>query len=835
MSDPDHMCIGFEVTGFVQGRGIRPSVVRLAHRWNLAGSVGNDPAGVRIHVAGDAGCVQEFLKELLESLPPGSVVRKCRADEPLVIQSPFGIRASTIDRPCDVPIPRDTVICESCRSEVLSELDRRQHHAFNNCALCGPRYSLLDAMPWDRERGTMKSFPLCSTCQEEYESPNDRRFHAQTISCKACGPKLSFRTTKHGGSDAAIAPSNGLTEAVQVLRQGKILAIKGVGGFQLLCDATRQDTVEELRRRKGRVSKPFAVMLRDLSVLNRAMSSQESEALNSPENPIVVLENTNVPAQAPSVTCGLSSLGVLLPSTALHWLLSLQVATPLVLTSANAESEPLLFDDKDAECNRKLCELADAILTHDRDILQPIDDSVIRVIDSSHATLRAARGCAPWPLSPASCFEMSPMVTASAERKLPRILALGADQKVSLAVCNGYQMALLPHHGDMSSEGSRIRFEQYSERTLHLFQFQPEVIVHDLHPDYYTTTWALNHTRNNRTTRVIAVQHHHAHIGATMLEHQLDQQEVLGIAFDGSGYGPDGTIWGGEFLRATSTGFDRVASLRPFLLVGGERAIREPWRVAVALLMDAMPELSQDEIQELLALPEPQQQQLEAIFGLLKSQQQHSQSHSTSGAAETLVPGISRTSSMGRLFDGVASLVLRIHTVSFEGEAAMKLECCVTESNDESIKQPHCRATVLSRSYSPCDCSIPIVPTTAAPAPLQCDWRPMIRSIVDAIHQQTPPSLLSAAFHQAVAQLAADVAMLFPDLPVVIGGGCFQNTALIRRLKAHFVTMQRPLFCPEHIPVNDGGISAGQLLVAASRLAIEGRTDRTPSDVDSPE
>lgn len=837
MSDPDHMSIGLELSGFVQGCGIRPRVARLAHRWNLAGSVGNDPAGVRVDLAGPAGSVQEFLKELTESLPPGSILRKCPADASLAIQSPFGIRASRVDRPCDVPIPRDIVICESCRSEVLSELDRRQHHAFNSCALCGPRYSLMDALPWDRERGTMRSFPLCSTCQQEYESPTDRRFHAQTISCPECGPALFFRKTHSEDSGATIAPSNCLTEAVRVLRQGQILAIKGVGGFQLLCDATRQETVEELRRRKRRISKPFAVMLHDPSLLNRALSSREAEVLNSPENPIVVLENVCVPDQASSVTCGLSSLGVMRPSTALHWLLSAQAATPLVVTSANAESEPLLFDDNDPECNRKLAELSDAILTHDRKILQPIDDSVVRVIDTEHVTLRAARGCAPWPLSPASRFDSSPTLAASSEQRLPRILALGANQKVALAISNGYQMALMPHLGDLSSSDSRMRFEHCIERTLHLYQFQPQVIVHDLHPDYFTTAWGLKQSASSSSsTQCMAVQHHHAHIAATMLEHQLEHQEVLGIAFDGSGFGPDGTIWGGEFLRVTSTGFDRVAALRPFFLVGGERAIREPWRVAVALLMDAMPELSLDEIRKLLAMPEQQQHQLDVLFGLLKSQQQHQQDHPTGGAVEAAIPGISQTSSMGRLFDGVASLVLRVHTVSFEGEAAMKLECRATESHDESIEQPHCRATVLSRSHSPCDYSIPIVPTTAAPVPLQCDWRPVIRDLVYAIRQQTPPSLLSAAFHDAVAGLAAHVALLFPDLPVVIGGGCFQNTVLVRRLKDHLEKIERPLFCPERVPVNDGGISAGQLLVAASRLATYGRSDRTlADDVDSPE
>lgn len=816
MSDPNHISLSIELRGFVQGLGIRPLVVRLARRANLAGSVGNDPMGVRIDLQGRADSVQSFLDELRKCLPFGSIVRQCSESRPsghqsMTIQTPFGIRASSVDRPCDVPMPRDVALCDTCRSEILSQSDHRWHHPFNSCVICGPRYSLMDALPWDRERSTMRSFALCDECQNEYESPEDRRFHAQTISCPNCGPRLSFwksnRDESKSGSDATagfprksasgdrIDQPDMLNQAVQVLREGGILAVKGIGGFQLLCNATQQHAVEELRRRKHRTSKPFAIMLHDASVLSRDMTSQERTALNSPENPIVVLDRTYFPHQAASVTCGMTSLGVMLPPTALHWLLSLEAAVPLVVTSANHESEPILFNDHDPDCLEQLTRLADAILTHDREILQPIDDSVIRLIHPGQLTLRAARGCSPWPLSLTSCIDYSAELVKPRPQALPRILALGADQKVSLAVCNGHQMALLPHFGDISTTSSRIRFEQIVQRTQHLYQFEPQIIAHDLHPDFFTTNWALKQSTATPSVQTIAVQHHHAHIAATMMEHQLDNQTVLGIAFDGSGYGPDGTIWGGEFLRTTMTGFERLASLRPFPLIGGERAIREPWRVAVALLVDSMPELTLSELRDLLTLSKQQDAQLSSVFGLLNS-------HAQSTVSEPL-PGILQTTSMGRLFDGVASLILKIHSVSFEGEAAMRLEDRAMQLRDKSLEE-----------WRLTGWSIPIAKTTLNAAVSQRDWRPMIRAMVEAIRKQTSPSLLSAMFHESIARLAADMALLFPEYPVAVGGGCFQNAVLVQRMRDHFARIERPLYCPERIPVNDGGISAGQLAVA---------------------
>ncbi|MBL8812677.1 MAG: carbamoyltransferase HypF [Planctomycetaceae bacterium] len=793
MSDPDHISLSVELSGFVQGLGIRPLVVRLARCAKVAGSVGNDPAGVRIDVQGRADAVQSFLDELRVSLSPGSLVRKCSDNRQMVIQTPFGIRASVVDRPCDVPMPRDIVLCDSCRSEILSHTDRRWHHPFNSCATCGPRYSLMVALPWDRERSTMKSFAMCGVCQHEYESADDRRFHAQTISCPACGPKLSLYQPPNPNHQ--FEQQEILNQAVRILRRGSILAIKGIGGFQLLCDATQQHAVEELRRRKRRISKPFAVMLHDASVLSRELTSQEQTALNSPENPIVILDRSHFPHQAASVTCGMTSLGVMLPPTALHWLLSLEAAVPLVVTSANQESEPILFNDHDPDCLEQLTRLSDAILTHDREILQPIDDSVIRVTHPGQVTLRAARGCTPWPLSLTSGCEYPTELSEQEHQALPRILALGANQKVSLAVCNGHQMALLPHLGDISTTSSRIRFEQNIRRTLHLYQFEPQIIAHDLHPDFYTTNWASKESAANPSIQTIAVQHHHAHIAATMLEHRLDNQVVLGIAFDGSGYGPDGTIWGGEFLRTTMTGFERLACLRPFPLVGGEHAIREPWRVAVALLVDAMPELTLSELRDLLTLSKQQDAQLDIVFGLLKS-------HAQSTALEPL-PGILHTTSMGRLFDGVASLILKCHSVSFEGEAAMRLEDCAMQLVERSVDESQLTGW-----------SIPVTKSTLDAAVLRCDWRPMIRAMVKAIRKQTAPSLLSTMFHESIATLVAKMALLFPDYPVVVGGGCFQNAVLMQRMKDHFAGIERPLYFPERIPVNDGGISAGQLAVA---------------------
>lgn len=737
----------FLLQGHVQGIGVRPAIARLAGQLNLRGSVANQTGGVEIRIEGDAVDVESFAGRVLCELPAAAVVERMLRSEAAVAGRPsFRIeRGFARVRPA-THVPQDLAVCKDCLNEVATTNSRRSGYAFTSCTNCGPRYSIIHTMPYERADTGMRQFKLCDSCTAEYETACDRRFHAQTNACPKCGPSLWTTThcgqVSHDGDDA-------LQSAVTVLRDGGIVAVKGLGGYQLLCDATCGNSVQRLRSRKERESKPLAVML-DARRLN-GVSAGERDQWESSTNPIVLMPSSDVAGLATEVAPGLNTIGIMRTTTPLHWLLLRGAKRPLVVTSGNLEGEPLAFRNDAAL--ESLQSVADIFLQHDRPIVRPMDDSVVRVIAGRPVTIRAARGIAPVSLASGSTRPL---------------LAVGGHQKVAIAICNGDQAVLGPHIGDLDSMPARKRFIEQTRQLIELYGAEPEAIAHDLHPDYFTTRWA-----EQQNLPTIAVQHHHAHIAAGMVEHGWLDRTVLGIAFDGTGIGTDGTIWGGEFLLATASDFQRVASLRPFTLPGGESAIREPWRVALSLLTDECGDAAVEALRPFVEL-----KQLESTMRVL---------------SRHIGP---RTSSLGRLFDAVAAIVLQLSEAAFEGEPAMRLEAA-------------CDLAASGEYELPLDDSGKI---------MQLDWRPMIRQLQGDQIGGVSVGTIAMKFHRAIATAVARVVARFPDYPVVLSGGCFQNRILTELIAERLIDHPEPIGLPGLIPPNDGGLAAGQLAIAQARL-----------------
>lgn len=732
--------------GRVQGLGIRPAVARLAADWNVAGIVVNRREGVEIVVEGAVDAVAAFQRRLDQALPPQTVIED-RQDEAIGCtgQQKFVIVEEADDGPVRAEVPRDAAVCEACLRESAAGTDRRWRYPFTSCSECGPRFSIVTAMPFERRLTTMASFRLCPQCRVEYETSQDRRFHAQTIACPVCGPQVWC--TDAAGQCLAVQ-DRAVATAVAALRRGEVLALRGIGGYQLLCDATNPAAVQRLRSRKCRPAKPLAVLVASIRMAERLahVGTLEREELESPANPIVLVAARSEAVLA-GIHPGLTDIGLMLPTTPLHWILASEVGRPLVATSGNHEGDPLVVGVSAAQS--ELAGIADLFLHHDRDIAHPVDDSVVRVIAGRAVTIRLGRGLAPLPLE----------LSAKA-----RVLAAGGQQKSAVAISNGSQAVLGPHVGDLDGLASRARFAAQVEKLLALYGTEPELVVHDLHPDYFTTRWALD-----RRLQTLAVQHHHAHIAAGMLEQHWLDREVLGVALDGTGYGPGGTIWGGEFLRCTLRGFQRVGRLRPFRLPGGEAAIREPWRTAVALVLQAAGPGAANQL---------------AFDGVDRSQQ----------AQVVRIAEHDRyapvTTSAGRLFDAVAALVLPVSRVRYEGEAAMLLEaaCDLTERGAYDLP---IRAGEL----------------------LELDWRPMLMQLLADRAAGIAPQVMATRFHRGLAMAIASFSRRFRTLPVVLSGGVFQNRVLVELIVEQWGDDLPALGLPGRIPPNDGGLAAGQLAI----------------------
>ncbi|HWL45663.1 MAG TPA: carbamoyltransferase HypF [Ilumatobacter sp.] len=759
------------VTGIVQGVGFRPFVYRLATELGLSGHVGNDATQVFVEVAGPPAALAEFAHRLIADAPPLARVEHVARSECTAMPQPgFRIVASTDAVGARTLVPPDTVVCDECLAELFDPADRRYLHPFITCTNCGPRFTIIRDLPYDRPATTMATFAMCPACAAEYADPANRRYHAQPIGCHACGPRLTW-------SRVSRPPSTVPTEVVEpvettgdpiaaaraALAAGQIVAVKGLGGYHLACLATSDAAVARLRQRKHRPDKPLAVLVPDLATARALahVSDDEADLLTSPARPIVLLRARPGTSLSSLVAPGNPLVGVLLPYTPVHHLLFAGAdgapLGPLVMTSGNLAGAPLAY--RDDEAHRRLAGLADALLTHDREIHVPCDDSVVRIAAGHLLPIRRARGYAPVPVA-----------FPGARRP---VLAVGGELKNTCCVSDGAHAWVSQHVGDMENLDTLRAFESIEARFRQMYAVEPELVAHDLHPGYRTTAWAREHHRD----RALGVQHHHAHVAAVMAEHGLDPyRAVVGVAFDGTGYGTDGTIWGGELLVADATGFERVAHLAPVPLPGGDAAVRHPARVALAHLR-ATGLAWDDRLPCVAALTETERRVL----------------------AVQLDRGVAcaATTSMGRLFDAFASLLGLRHTISFEAQAAIDLEhAALASSRTDRGYRLATRAGVLD------------------PGPV---WRAATADLLAG----ADPGDLAYAVHVAVAEATVEHATaVAADRgldTVVLSGGVFQNGLLVELCLAGFAARAPRSTVLTHrlVPPNDGGLALGQAFVAA--------------------
>ncbi len=751
------------VRGVVQGVGFRPFVYTSAAALALTGSVRNDSSGAIIEVEGDATDLDEFLDGLTHRAPPLAVIESVETEEvPLAGGTGFVIADTSRSDGGRTLASPDVAMCAECAAEQRDPADRRYRHAFVNCTNCGPRFTIIASLPYDRATTTMAGFPMCADCAGEYHDPADRRFHAQPVCCPNCGPTLSYRigdgVSEHG--EAA------LRSARLLLRDGGILAVKGIGGYHLACDAGDEAAVAELRSRKRRGDKPFAVMVPDLATARRvaAVDPTSERLLAGAQRPIVLMPRLTDAPVAASVAPHNPDLGVMLAYTPLHALLfgfpdDEPGPSVLVMTSGNLGGEPICFTDDDAL--QRLSHLADGWLMHDRGILVPCDDSVVRVLDGVELPIRRSRGYAPLPVA-------LPV-------PVPPTLAVGGDLKNTLAVADQKYAWLSQHIGDMDDLATLSAFDSAGRQLESLTGVAPEIVVADAHPGYRSTAWA---HRNAGGRPVRRVQHHHAHIAAVMAEHGLDgSQRVLGFAFDGTGYGPDGAVWGGEVLLADYKGYQRLARLKYVPLAGGDISVLRPYRMALSHLWAAGLGWD-DDLAPVRACPDDERRILlhQVETGL----------------------GCAPTSSMGRLFDAVSALAGVRQVVAYEAQAAIELEG-------------------MSRD---CDCGTGAYAFAVdrGQTPAVVDPAPVLAAVVDDVRAGVPQGVIGARFHRAVAALVVELAVAAtPGRPTVaLSGGVFQNVLLLRLVLRALREKDFEVITHRLVPPNDGGIALGQLLVGNS-------------------
>ena len=728
------------IKGIVQGVGFRPFVYREACRYGIRGFVCNTPEGVVIEAHGEL--CEPFINALRENLP-----ERARIDS-MVIEpcdfleySDFEIRESTLGFG-SIAIPLDTALCPACQAEMDNPSDRRYRYPFINCTDCGPRYTIIQTPPYDRVRTSMKHFTMCPDCEAEYTDPASRRYHAEPISCPQCGPQLKFLDNK--GNEIAGDP---IDLAVQMLKAGKIIALKGLGGFHLMCDATSESAVSELRLRKHRKAKPLAVMFGSIEQLETYAQINETEKsyIMGAIKPIVIagaVQGTNLSEQiAPLI----DRLGVFLPYTPLHRLIFEQIDSPLVATSANISDEPIMI--RSSEIINRMSHVVDGILDHDRTIINALDDAVIQFAEGHVVMLRMGRGFAPHTFPCTHPIEKG-------------ILALGAHQKSAIALGIKENMVLSGHIGDLGS----VEADGYFERTVQTFkrfyESEPQLLVHDLHPQYASSVYV-----QEQKTEHYGIGHHYAHILACMAEYALEEK-VLGFAYDGTGYGEDGSLWGGEVIVADAYAYERIGHLKPFALLGGDKAIKEPRRIALSLLFESFT------LDEVLTLKSPT---VEAFLP-----------HEIRTLHHMWVKNINapRSSSMGRLFDAVASLGGFIQNLDYEGQGGMMMESFV----DDSIMEPFA-FEVQNRVI---------------------DLSPMVKEIITlGAENQT---IVASRFIATVEAIMGYYADHYPELPMVVGGGVFQNRVLMSRLYRRFGRGR--FYAQQQTPINDGSIALGQLYYA---------------------
>jgi hydrogenase maturation protein HypF len=768
------------VEGIVQGVGFRPFVYSLATRLGLGGLVGNDVDGVFAEAEGAPAAVAEFLRALEREAPPLARVERVTATAmaPAGAAS-FEIVASDRAGRRRTLIAADTATCADCLRELADPADRRFRYPFINCTNCGPRFTIVRDVPYDRPLTTMAGFALCEQCAVEYHDPANRRFHAQPTCCPACGPRL---TVLDQSGMPFLQPDLALATAAAMLRAARIVAVKGLGGYHLAADAASEEAVAALRARKHREDKPFAVMAADLAAARRLGQVDDAEAalLTSPARPIVLLGRHLDADVATSVAPGNRQLGIMLPYTPLHHLLLAAVGRPLVLTSGNVSDEPIAYRDEDAL--DRLSGIADAFLTHDRAIHIRTDDSVARVLRGRPTLTRRSRGYVPEPVTVRGGF--------------PRpVLACGAELKNTFCLAKERRAFVSHHIGDLENAETLRSFTEGIEHFGRLFDITPQVVAYDLHPEYLSTKYALD----TGGVDLVGVQHHHAHIASCLADNGFDDP-VIGVAFDGTGYGTDGTIWGGEFLIATPADFKRAGHLAPVPLPGGAAAVRQPWRMAAAYLdavgLDA------------------------AVTGLAVAQRNAARWDTIVAMARRRV-NAPLTSSAGRLFDAVAALLDVRDEITYEGQAAIELEQLADPAEagayPASIKTADGAAVTAPRGGVTAAGPIGTVPA----APFRASGADLIGAAVEDLTAGVPREIIAARFHNGLAALIQHGCEILREEhglnAVALSGGVFQNLLLLRQTEASLETSGFTVLTHSRVPCNDGGISLGQAVVAAAR------------------
>jgi len=746
------------VNGIVQGVGFRPHTYKLAHSHQVMGEIANTSSGVSIHVEGSPENIDRFCRSLLSGLPPLAQITDIVVTQDTVRElDGFSILPSTAGLMRSTLISPDVSICDDCLKELFDPADRRFRYPFINCTNCGPRYTIIDDIPYDRCNTSMKNFIMCGPCQSEYDDPQNRRFHAQPNACSACGPQVAL----HGSDGGLISCENPIEQAARYLKQGKILAIKGLGGFHLSVDALNTPAVERLRHRKHREEKPLAVMSLNLeTILGFARIAPEEKALlTSFRRPIVLLNKKKPFLLSDAVSPRNVTIGVMLPYTPLHYLLLNHGFTALVMTSGNMSEEPIAIDNDDAFA--RLSGMADYFLVHDRRIYLRSDDSLVRHVAGADRLIRRSRGVVPVPVF--------------LRRPLQPVLACGVELKNTVCLTSGNRAFLSQHIGDLENSATYDFFCMTIEHIKRILDITPQVLACDMHPDYLSTRYALEQQQLSGIN-LVQVQHHHAHIVSCMAENRI-HGKLIGLAFDGTGYGTDGAIWGGEFLIADETSFGRAGHLAYVPLPGGAAAIREPWRMAASYLFMVFGE-------KMLDIELPMFREIDA--------------KKLTFVQDMIVKGVNcpRTSSMGRLFDAVAAMIGIRYTVAYEGQAALELEMIADDG--ESGSYPF--EWVSEDGYQ-------ILP------------HQIIQGVVWDIEKHVSPAVISARFHQTIIRMATALCRVIRQDSglnrVALSGGVFQNAILLKGLIRELSADRFEVFSHSLVPTNDGGISLGQAVCAA--------------------
>lgn len=749
------------IEGIVQGVGFRPFIYRLARERQLAGTVFNDSRGVQIDIEGKALAVADFLAAIEAECPPLASISRIDVAEVQVA----GIEGFTIVESCSntdrvAQIAPDSYVCPDCLRELFDPNDRRYRYPFINCTNCGPRYSIVTDIPYDRPLTTMADFPLCPTCRSEYKDPTSRRFHAQPNACAECGPQLSFADENGQLVDVA----DPLAEAIKRLQAGQIVAVKGVGGYHLAVDASNDEAVKRLRQRKHRDEKPLAVMSFSMERICRFSHASELEErlLTSVERPIVLLRRRQDHNLSDAVAPKNKFFGTMLPYAPLHYLL-LESFHALVMTSGNQSDEPIAFENSDAQ--NRLAGIADCYLQHNRRIHIRTDDSIARLLDGQPVLYRRSRGYVPRG------------ITLTTEQ--PPVLAVGAELKNVICLTRGDRAYLSHHIGDLKNQQVVDSMRQAIAHFKGLFEVEPQSIAHDLHPDYLSTHVA---EALQGDAELIPVQHHHAHLASCLVDNGRDEKKAIGVIFDGIGYGADGHIWGGEFLLGDLRGYQRVGQLVYRPMPGGDAATKEPWRMAVSYLQAAYGA----ELPELSFLQDVDPSGLKLLLQMIEKQLNSP-----------------LTSSIGRLFDAVAALIGLRDKVSYEGQAALELEMLIEADGAGESTYPF---GIEQQNGL-----------------LQLDPLPMIRAVVDDLHDGIVPAAISARFHNGLVQAVLDVCQRLTaehgQLPVALSGGVFQNRYLTERAAQLLREAGFEVLLHRQVPPNDGGLALGQAAIAGVKAA----------------